>query len=63
MSVATDMGVSIRTVHKWVDRYRSEGEAGLMDRSSRPHQLRRPTPTATRWCVPRWPTASASTRW
>jgi transposase InsO family protein len=44
MSVATDMGVSLRTVHKWVARYRAEGEAGLLDRSSRPHSLRRPTP-------------------
>ena len=47
MSVATDMGVSIRTVHKWVARYRGEGEAGLADRSSRPHRLRRPTPPET----------------
>ena len=47
MSVATDMGVSIRTVHKWVTRYRAEGEAGLTDRSSRPRRLRRPTPPAT----------------
>jgi transposase InsO family protein len=46
MSVATDMGVSIRTVRKWVARYRAEGEAGLVDRSSRPHRLRRPTPAA-----------------
>ena len=47
MSVATDMGVSLRTVAKWVARYRAEGEAGLADRSSRPHRLRRPTPPAT----------------
>jgi transposase InsO family protein len=47
MSVATDMGVSRRTVAKWVARYRAEGEAGLADRSSRPHQVRRPTPPAT----------------
>jgi len=47
ISVATDMGVSVRTVHKWVARYREEGEAGLADRSSRPHRLRRPTPPAT----------------
>jgi transposase InsO family protein len=47
MSVATDMGVSIRTVRKWVERYRDEGEAGLADRSSRPHRLRRPTPSET----------------
>jgi transposase InsO family protein len=47
MSVATDMGVSLRTVRNWVARYRAEGEAGLLDRSSRPHRLRRPTPPAT----------------
>ena len=46
MSVATDMGVSTHTVGKWVDRYQAEGEAGLLDRSSRPHQLRQPTPPA-----------------
>jgi transposase InsO family protein len=44
MSVATDMGVSAKTVAKWVRRYQAEGEAGLLDRSSRPHRLRHPTP-------------------
>lgn len=34
--VAQAMGVSIRTVYKWVTRYRAEGVAGLVDRSSRP---------------------------
>ncbi len=29
-------GVSERTCQKWVERYRSEGEAGLADRSSAP---------------------------
>jgi transposase InsO family protein len=47
MSVATDMGVSARTVCKWVARYQAQGEAGLADRSSRPHRLRQPTPPAT----------------
>src|SRR6185503_12043247 len=46
MSVATDMGVSAHTVRKWVTRYRAEGESGLLDRSSRPHRLHRPTPQA-----------------
>ena len=32
-------GVSERTCHKWVERYRSEGEAGLLDRSSAPHSV------------------------
>jgi transposase InsO family protein len=30
-------GVSARTASKWVARFRVEGEAGLVDRSSRPH--------------------------
>jgi transposase InsO family protein len=34
--VADAMGVSRRTVYKWLSRYRHEGEAGLQDRSSRP---------------------------
>lgn len=35
--VAVAMGVSERTVRKWVVRFETEGEAGLEDRSSRPH--------------------------
>ena len=31
-------GVSRATAHKWVRRYRAEGEAGLQDRSSRPRR-------------------------
>jgi transposase InsO family protein len=31
-------GVSRATAHKWLRRYRSEGEEGLLDRSSRPHR-------------------------
>jgi transposase InsO family protein len=42
-AVATALGVSQRTVAKWLARYRTEGEAGLADRSSRPHAM----PTAT----------------
>jgi transposase len=45
-AVAEAAGVCPRTVRKWVDRYGCEGSAGLPDRSSRPHQLRRPTPQA-----------------
>ena len=45
-AVAEAAGVCPRTVRKWVDRYRREGSAGLRDRSSRPHRLRRPTPQA-----------------
>jgi len=43
-AVAQAAGVCPRTVRKWVERYRREGLAGLVDRSSRPHRLRKPTP-------------------
>jgi transposase InsO family protein len=41
--VAKEMGVSRQCGHKWVARYRAEGEAGLQDRTSRP--LSSPTRT------------------
>jgi len=43
-AVAAAMGVCEKTVRKWVKRFRAAGAAGLRDRSSRPHRLRRPTP-------------------
>ncbi len=43
-AVATAFGVCVKTVHKWVARFQAEGSAGLVDRSSRPHRCRRPTP-------------------
>jgi transposase InsO family protein len=42
--VAKAMGVSRQCAHRWLNRYDSEGEAGLHDRSSRPHRM--PTKTA-----------------
>lgn len=46
-AVAAAQGVSPKTVRKWRDRYGACGEAGLADRSSRPHhsphQLAAPT--------------------
>lgn len=40
--VAEQLGISRATAYKWVRRYRTEGEAGLLDRSSRPrHSPRR----------------------
>jgi transposase len=36
--VAKEMGVSQQCGHRWVARYRAEGEAGLQERSSRPHR-------------------------
>ena len=35
---AAQLGISARTAYKWLARYRSEGAAGLRDRSSRPHE-------------------------
>jgi transposase InsO family protein len=37
-------GVSVRTAGKWVRRYRVEGEAGLLDRSSAPKEVHNVTP-------------------
>jgi transposase InsO family protein len=41
--IAAAMGISRKCVKTWLDRYDAEGEAGLADRSSRPHH----TPTRT----------------
>ena len=48
--VGRALGVSRRTVYKWIGRWEAEGEAGLRDRSSRPHVS--PTRLA-RWQVKR----------
>ncbi|WP_412076035.1 IS481 family transposase [Streptomyces xanthophaeus] len=45
--VAAEMGISRPTAHKWVRRWRAEGEAGLHDRSSRPGRTPHRTPAAT----------------
>jgi transposase InsO family protein len=37
-------GVSVRTVSKWLGRYRAEGEAGLVDASSVPRSIANRTP-------------------
>jgi transposase InsO family protein len=42
-AVATAFGIDVKTVKKWIARWRAEGPAGLEDRSSRPHRLRKPT--------------------
>jgi transposase InsO family protein len=49
-AVSAAVGVCPRTVRKWVERFEHEGEAGLQDRSSRPHRLYRPTDQA---CIER----------
>ena len=42
--VAKELGISRQCAHRWVARYRAEGEAGLRDRSSRPHRCPTRTP-------------------
>lgn len=42
--VAKELGVSRQCAHRWVVRFRAEGEAGLTDRSSRPLRSPRRTP-------------------
>lgn len=41
--VAKAMGISRQCAHRWIVRFDAEGDAGLFDRSSRPHR----TPTRT----------------
>jgi transposase InsO family protein len=42
-AAAEAAGVSVRTAAKWLARFRAEGEAGLVDRSSRPYASPRQT--------------------
>ncbi|GHE73453.1 IS481 family transposase [Streptomyces vinaceus] len=44
--VAAEMGISRPTAHKWVRRWRAEGDAGLQDRSSRPRTTAHRTPAS-----------------
>ena len=46
-AAARAAGVCLRAVRKWVARHRTEGVAGLQDRSSRPDKLNRPTSQQT----------------
>jgi transposase InsO family protein len=43
-AAADAAGVSLRCARKWVDRYRQEGELGLLDRSSAPRRVANRTP-------------------
>ncbi|QBJ94278.1 IS481 family transposase [Streptomyces seoulensis] len=45
--VAAEMGISRPTAHKWIRRWHSEGESGLLDRSSRPRTTPHRTAAAT----------------
>jgi len=44
--IAAAMGLSRQCVHKWIGRFTAEGEAGLVDRSSRPHTMPTRTPAS-----------------
>ena len=48
--------VAERTARKWADRYRTEGQAGMADRSSRPHHSphRTPQPVLRQIVTTRW---------
>lgn len=59
--VAEAMGVSVRTVYKWLKRWREEGEAGLQDRSCRPHRSPNRLPRARRRQIERLRRARWST--
>ncbi|NLA37035.1 MAG: IS481 family transposase [Actinobacteria bacterium] len=49
--VAAELGVSRQCAHRWVRRFREEGAAGLVDRSSRPHRCPRRTATTVEAAV------------
>jgi transposase len=51
--VAAEMGVSRATAYKWLRRFDAEGDAGLADRSSRPHcsPTRTPVEVETSICA------------
>lgn len=48
------MGVSRKCVHTWISRYELLGEAGLQDRSSRPHTMPTRTPRAVENQILNW---------
>ena len=54
--VAKAMGISRQCAHRWLARWDAEGEAGLMDRSSRPHRspTRTPVEVERRVIAARW---------
>jgi transposase InsO family protein len=57
--VAAAVGVSERTVRKWVARYQAEAAAGLRDRSCRPHR----SPSATPLLLQHWVERLRRQRW
>jgi transposase InsO family protein len=58
-AVAEDLGICESTVRKWLARYRTEGRAGLCDRSCRPHR----SPAATPPALVQWVERLRRQRW
>ncbi|WP_192753398.1 IS481 family transposase [Actinopolymorpha pittospori] len=52
--VAAEAGVSRQCLSKWVNRYRTSGEAGLLDRSSAPHTSPTQTPAEVVELIEGW---------
>jgi leucine-zipper of insertion element IS481 len=57
---AESLGVSRATAYKWLGRYRSEGPAGLADRSSRPYRC--PMRSRPPRCVGCWSPVDVTAR-
>jgi transposase InsO family protein len=51
---AEAQGVSVATAYKWLGRWRTEGTAGLADRSCRPHRSPRRLPAAREQAILAW---------
>ena len=51
IQVARELGVSAKTVEKWLQRFREAGREGLHDRCSRPHRCARATAEVLRTAV------------
>ncbi len=52
--IAEAMGMSRKCVHTWISRFEAEGEAGLVDRSSRPHTMPTRTPRTLEKQIVAW---------
>jgi transposase len=52
--VAAEMGISRACASKWVNRWRRQGEAGLLDRPSTPHRSPNATPASVIEQIETW---------
>jgi transposase InsO family protein len=51
VQVAAELGISVRTARKWLQRYREQGSEGLKDQGSRPHHSPQATPEVLKSAV------------